>query len=193
MPEHLQNIRGLFYSPTSENISGQMAVAAGLASPTELKLYSRKSRSKVNTENKHWLQASLKLWNGMDFKGQMLINHFQKVVDLYPDHRVVIYSSETHQPYPEGCFTGVNYDVEQASENTIFIFHDSQGNHFSWIQNMQRYYRSTNSHEDHHFCSKCLGWIRGSKINTHLCIYEFRLRGLQKRSICSRINATQRP
>ena len=110
----------------------------------------------------------------MDFKGQMLINHFQKVVDLYPDHRVVIYSSETHQPYPEGCFTGVNYDVEQASENTIFIFHDSQGNHFSWIQNMQRYYRSTNSHEDHHFCAKCLGWIRGRKFNTHQCIYEFR-------------------
>ncbi len=52
MPEHLQNIRGLFYSPTSENISGQMAVAAGLASPTELKLYSRKP-FKVNTENKH--------------------------------------------------------------------------------------------------------------------------------------------
>ena len=92
----------------------------------------------------------------MDFKCQILINHFQKVVDLYPDHRVVIYSSKTHQPYPEGCFTGVNYEVEQASENTIFIFHDSQGNHFKWIQNIQRYYRSTNSHEDHHFYAKCL-------------------------------------
>ena len=45
LPEHLQNIRGLFYAPTSESISGQMAIAAGLASPTELKVYSRKSRS----------------------------------------------------------------------------------------------------------------------------------------------------
>ena len=84
LPEHLQNIRGLFYAPTSESISGQMAIAAGLASPTELKLYSRKSRSKVNTENKHWLRASLKLWNVLDFQGEMMINHFQKVVDQYP-------------------------------------------------------------------------------------------------------------
>ena len=110
----------------------------------------------------------------MGFQGPMTINHFQRAVDQYPDYRIVIYSSETHQPYPEGIFVGVNYDVEHETETSIFIFFPLQNNHFSWIQNMQRYYRSTNSHEDHHFCAKCLGWIRGRKFNTHQCIYEFR-------------------
>ena len=57
LPEHFKNIRGLFYATSSESISGQMAIAAGLTSPKELKLYSTKSRSKVNTENRHWLRA----------------------------------------------------------------------------------------------------------------------------------------
>ena len=144
LPEHLQPIRGLFYAPTSESISGQMAIAAGLASPTELKLYNRKSRSKFITENKHWLRTSLKLWNSKDFQGQMIINHFQKVVDLYPWKRVVIYSLETNQPYPEGCFTGAEFDVENASDNSLFVYHDFKDNHYTWIQNMQGYYRSIN-------------------------------------------------
>ena len=88
--------------------------------------------------------------------------------------RVVIFSSETHQPYPEGCFTGVEYDVENASDNTLFVSHDLQDNHYTWIQKMQMYYRSISSHRDHQFCTKCLGWIRGALFHTHLCIYEFR-------------------
>lgn len=110
----------------------------------------------------------------MEYDGPMMFSHFQKVVALYPEKRVVIYSSETHQPYPEGTFTGNEYDMENASFDTIFIFHDLKDNHFTWIQNMQMYCRSFNSRSDHQFCSKCLGWIRGAKINTHLCIYDFR-------------------
>ena len=102
------------------------------------------------------------------------INHFQKVVDLYPEKRVVIYSSETHQPYPDGIFLGIKYDAEIVTDNTLFIFHDLQDNHYTWIQNMQMYYRSINSHRDHQFCTKCLGWIRGALFHTHNCIYEFR-------------------
>ena len=30
LPEHFKNIRGLFYATSSESISGQMAIAAGL-------------------------------------------------------------------------------------------------------------------------------------------------------------------
>ena len=110
----------------------------------------------------------------MDCQGQMMINHFQKVVDLYPEKRVVIYSSETHQPYPKGFFTGVEFDVENASDNTLFVYHDLEDNLYSWIQNIPMYFRSINSHRGHQFFPNCLGWIRGSIINTHLCIYEFR-------------------
>ena len=121
LPEHLQHVRGLFYGPTSESISGQMAVVAGLAGVDELKLYLRKCRSKNKTENKHWLQASLKLWNEIGIQGQMVIHHFQNVVDLYPEKRIAVYSFETHQPIPEGCFTGVEYNMENASKNTLLF------------------------------------------------------------------------
>ena len=116
-----------------------MAITAALAGVNELKLYLRKCRSKNKTENKHWFQASLKLWNLMGFQGRMMIHHFQKVVNLHPEKRIVIYTSETHQPKPEGCLTGVEYNTENASENTLFIFHDLQDNHFTWIQNMRNH------------------------------------------------------
>ena len=143
------------------------------ASPTELKLFQRKSQSRNQSENKHWLRAALKMWNSMDFQGQMTINHFKRVVDLFPEKRVVVYSSETNQPYPNGMFLGSEYDAD-IETGSIFIFHDLQDDHYTWIQNMQMYYRSINSHRDHQFCTKCLGWIRGSVFHTHGCIYEFR-------------------
>ena len=173
MPEHLQTIRGLFYSPTSESISGQMAIAASLASPTDLKSFQRKSQSRNKVENKHWLRASLKLWNSMDVQGQMSINHFQRVVDLYPHKKVVVYSSETNQPYPNGIFIGFKHNTDME-DDCIFIFHDLKDDHYTWIQNMQMFYQSINSHRDHLFCFKCFGWIRGSHFYTHSCIYEFR-------------------
>ena len=75
LPEHLQSIRGLFYSPTSESISGQMAIAASLASPTELKLFQRKSQSRNQSENKHWLRAALKMWNSMYLWETLCLKH----------------------------------------------------------------------------------------------------------------------
>ena len=57
LPEHLENVRGLFYSPTTENLSGQMALTAGFASVEELKSFQTKSRSKNRSENKYWFKA----------------------------------------------------------------------------------------------------------------------------------------
>ena len=98
LPEHLKNIRGLFYSPTTENISGQMELAAGFASVEELKSYQTKSRSKNRPENKYWFKAALDLRNRLGLNRQLSIEDFNKVVDLYPTKRIVIYSSETNQP-----------------------------------------------------------------------------------------------
>ena len=81
-----------------------MAIAATLACPTELKLFHAKTQSRNQSETKHWLRAALKMWNSVDFQGQMTINHFKKIVDLLPEKRVVVYSSETNQPYPNGRF-----------------------------------------------------------------------------------------
>ena len=104
----------------------------------------------------------------------MSIEDFNKVVDLYPTKRIVIYSSETNQPYFNGRFEGSSYNPEEASENTVCIYHDQSDDHFSWIQNLQRYYRSIMTYKGHNFCFKCLGWVQGCKINTHRCIYDFR-------------------
>lgn len=41
LPEQLQNIHGLMYSPTKEHLSGQMALAAALATPEELKKFKK--------------------------------------------------------------------------------------------------------------------------------------------------------
>ena len=61
-----------------------------------------------------------------------------------------------------------------ASDNSLFVYHDFQDKHYTWIQNIQMYYRSMYSHRGHQFCPKCFGRIRGSIISTHLCIYEYR-------------------
>ena len=174
LPEHLQNIRGLFFSPTTEKISGQMALAAGLASAEELKSFQNKSKSRNRAENKQWFKAGLNLRDKIGIQGHMSIEDFKKVVNLYPTKRIVIYSSETNQPYFNGLFEGSEYNKEKASENTICIYHDKYKDHFSWLQNMQRYYWSVLTYEGHNFCFKCLGWIKNWKINTHRCIYEFR-------------------
>ena len=84
LPEHLKNVRGLFYSRTTENISGQMALAAGFASVEELKSYQTKSRSKNRPENKYWFKAALDLRNRLGLNHQLSIEDFNKVVDLYP-------------------------------------------------------------------------------------------------------------
>ena len=79
-------------------------------------------------------------------------------------------TGETNQPYPEGIFKGDEYDFEKTVLDTIFIFHDLQDDHYTWIQNMQLYFRSFNSRKDHQFCAKCLGWIRGAVFHTNSCI-----------------------
>ena len=174
LPEHLQEIHGLFYSPTTKNISGQMAIAASLANPETLKTFKRKSYSKSRVENKNWYDTAQSVGSDIGVDAQMEFDQFQYVVDLYPRKRVVIYSSQTHQPSPNGQFTGVQFNFELADTNTLFIFYDVQRNHFTWIQNMQMYTRCVNSYRGHSFCPKCLGWVRGQRLNTHRCIYEFR-------------------
>ena len=122
--EHLKNVRGLYYSPTTEKISGQMVLAAGFASVEELKSYQTKSRSKNRPENKYWFKAALDLRNRLGLNRQLSIEDFNKVVDLYPTKRIVIYSSETNQPYFNGRFEGSAYNPEEASEKTVCIYHD---------------------------------------------------------------------
>ena len=70
----------------------------------------------------------------MDFQSEIIS---KKLLTCSPIKELV-YSSETHQPYHEGCFTGVEYDLQNASENTLFIYFD----YLTWIQNMQMCYRN---------------------------------------------------
>ena len=41
------------------------------------------------------------------------------------------------QPHSEGIFEGEEYDFEKASMDKIYILHDLQDDHFTWMQNMQ--------------------------------------------------------
>ncbi|KAI8905203.1 hypothetical protein EDD86DRAFT_220336 [Gorgonomyces haynaldii] len=61
-----------------------------------------------------------------------------------------------------------------AEDKTLWIHHDQENDHYSSIENMQAYSRSTNTHRDHLFCAKCCGWVTKRKLHTHRCIYEFR-------------------
>ncbi|KAI8904981.1 DNA polymerase type B, organellar and viral-domain-containing protein [Gorgonomyces haynaldii] len=173
-PEHLCDIRGLVYRPTSQDLSGQMAIALALASIADRKRFKRKSQSAKRLENPHWLAAAQQVSSQIGVQRQMTLDDFESVLDLYPDRRVVIYSSQTNQPAPGGIFNGPDYHPEMAEDKTLWIYHDQENDHYSSIENMQAYSRSTNTHRDHLFCAKCCGWVTKRKLHTHRCIYEFR-------------------
>lgn len=99
----------------------------------------------------------------------MEIPQFQSVIERWPDKRVVVFSLQTHQPVPNGSFVGSNYDPENSESNTIWILYDISQYHFTCIINMQAYFRSVLTHEDHLFCAKCIGWVRKWQFrNLHL-------------------------
>ncbi|KAI8903319.1 hypothetical protein EDD86DRAFT_98023 [Gorgonomyces haynaldii] len=173
-PEYLCDIRGLVYSPTSQGVSGQMAIALALAKPAQRRLFQRKSGSYKRPENTNWLAAAQELSSHIGVQDQMALDDFELVLDLYPDRRIVVDSSRTNQPAPGGTFKGSDYNPEMAEDKTLWIYHDQEHDHYSVIENMQAYSRSTNTHRDHLFCSKCCGWVTKRKLHTHRCIYEFR-------------------
>jgi hypothetical protein len=174
LPEYLRHIKGLFWSETSENLSGQMSVAAAIAGPKQRKSFSRKSNSKIRIENKNWYEAAQKIATLFGIAGQIKMADFQIIVDKYPEKRVVIYLKQTMEPSPNGHFIGDSYNQELSDLNSIFILYDSSHDHFTFIQNMQTFFRSFRSFRDHIFCTKCLGWLGKYKFNTHKCVYEFR-------------------
>ncbi|KAI8915838.1 hypothetical protein EDD86DRAFT_5684 [Gorgonomyces haynaldii] len=98
LPEGLQEVRGLVYSPASQNLSGQMAIAFALASPADRKKFKRRSRSSKCPESQYWLRAAQHISSHIGVQGQMTLDDFELVVDLCPNMRIVVYSSQTNQP-----------------------------------------------------------------------------------------------
>ncbi|KAI8905991.1 hypothetical protein EDD86DRAFT_219967 [Gorgonomyces haynaldii] len=174
LPENIQEVRGLFYSPTSQNLSGQMAIAFALVSIADLKKFKRKSRSSKRPENTNWLAAAQEPSSHIGVQDQMALDDFELVLDLCLDRRIVVYSSRTNQPAPGGIFKGPDYNPEMAEEKTLWIYHDQENDHYSFIENMQAYSRSFNAYRGHQFCAKCCGWVTKRKLHTHRCVYEFR-------------------
>ncbi|KAI8904000.1 hypothetical protein EDD86DRAFT_90265 [Gorgonomyces haynaldii] len=174
LPDNLQEVQGLVYSPTSQNQSGQMSIAFAPASPADRKKFKRRSRSSKRPENQYWLRAAQQISSHIGIQGQMTLDDFELILSLCPDRRIVVYASRTNQPAPGGVFNGPDYNPEMAEDKTLWIYHDQEHDHYSVIENMQAYSRSTNTHRDHLFCAKCCGWATKRKLHTHRCIYEFR-------------------
>ena len=87
----------------------------------------------------NWYEAARTFANLIGIEGQMQIEDFQKVVDNYPEKRVVIYLKQTLDTAPNGVFTGHLYNQELADLNSIFILKDFSHYHFTFIQNMQMF------------------------------------------------------